>query len=123
MGEGYLLVSIFWGTLLVYSIDRHFRAAAVWSLIASACSSFGLVHAPTVFLPWKGPGTDTTLYWEFAGGYAVCALLFTSLWLGQLWGMFPAAEGTTEASKKTDLNAALCSADNGDQGQGHTSDS
>uniref|UniRef100_A0A7S2IZF4 SLC26A/SulP transporter domain-containing protein n=1 Tax=Zooxanthella nutricula TaxID=1333877 RepID=A0A7S2IZF4_9DINO len=118
MGEGYLLVSIFWGTLLVYAVDRHFRVAMVWSLIAAFCSSFGLIHAPKVFLPWKGPGSDTALHWEFAGGYAVCAILFAFLWMGQMWGLFEAGQDATQASKMMDQSS---SEESEDQGRSHMS--
>merc|ERR1719401_1902894 len=81
-GDGYLLISIVWATLLVCILDRKFAQATVWALIGALASSCGLMHADSVFSPWNGPtGAASDMHWEFVAGYFISALAFVTMWL------------------------------------------
>mmetsp|Transcript_111050 Transcript_111050/g.358213 ORF Transcript_111050/g.358213 Transcript_111050/m.358213 type:complete len:557 (-) Transcript_111050:657-2327(-) len=88
LGEGYLLTSIFWASMVIYIIDRKFLLVAVWASIAALFASCGLVHSDTVFLPWHGPD-DHGLHWEFVGGYLLTAGLFVLVDRCQRAGWLP----------------------------------
>jgi AGZA family xanthine/uracil permease-like MFS transporter len=57
LAQGFLFVSIFFSAILARIIDRNWLAAAVWCLIAAACSACGVIHG---FL-WNGPGIEPDL--------------------------------------------------------------
>ncbi len=57
LAQGFLFISIFFSAILARIIDRRWLAAAIWCLIAAACSACGIIHG---FL-WNGPGIEPDL--------------------------------------------------------------
>jgi AGZA family xanthine/uracil permease-like MFS transporter len=86
--QGFILLSIFFSAILARVIDRNWRAAAVWCLIAAAASACGLVHgyvftpdggtAPALF-QWTGLGGAIPSGLDFALVYALAAALLFAL--------------------------------------------
>jgi hypothetical protein len=71
--RGSLLVSLLWVAILVQVIDRQWKLATIWSLIAAAFSLFGIIHVPEAgFENFATPfweqctGPDPVVCWEFA---------------------------------------------------------
>lgn len=50
LAQGFMFISIFFSAIIAMVIDRRWRAAAIWCLIASAASACGIIHA-FVFTP------------------------------------------------------------------------
>lgn len=48
--QGVLLTSMIFGAMVVFVIDRRYRAAAIVALVAAALSYVGLIHAPAIAL-------------------------------------------------------------------------
>jgi AGZA family xanthine/uracil permease-like MFS transporter len=48
LGQGSLLVSMLWASICAYIIDRNFRVAGHWSIIAAILSSIGIIHSYTL---------------------------------------------------------------------------
>jgi AGZA family xanthine/uracil permease-like MFS transporter len=57
LSQGFLFISIFFSAILAKIIDRDWLVAAVWCLVAAACSACGIIHG---FL-WNGPGIEPDL--------------------------------------------------------------
>ncbi|VTS00207.1 SulP family inorganic anion transporter [Tuwongella immobilis] len=83
LNEGFIFTSMIWAALTVALIERQFRIAAIWCLIAAALSAIGFIHSYTYT-----PGdTAMALFapaspWALA--YAVtAALLFATPYLTQ----------------------------------------
>ena len=57
LAAGFILISIFFSAIMARIIDRHWRAAAIWCLIAAVLSACGIIHG---FL-WNGPGIEPDL--------------------------------------------------------------
>jgi hypothetical protein len=82
--ESFILVSMFFSAVISNVIDRRWRAAAIWCLIAAAASACGIIHgfvftadggtAPALF-KWTGFGGPTPSGMDFAVGYALAAAL------------------------------------------------
>lgn len=45
LSQGFLLVSMIWASICAFIIDRDFRTASYWCIIASILSSIGIIHA------------------------------------------------------------------------------
>jgi len=88
LAQGFLLISIFFSAILAKVIDRNWLAAAVWCLIAAACSACGIIHG-FVFTPdgtygpalfqWTGFGAPTPPGIDFAAAYAMAAVLLFAM--------------------------------------------
>jgi AGZA family xanthine/uracil permease-like MFS transporter len=80
IAHGFIVTGMLWGAIAADLIDRRFGRAAVFSAIAAALASVGLIHStlPTgaLYLPWDS-GTDESLL--IAAAYAGCAALFLGL--------------------------------------------
>jgi len=50
LAQGFMFISIFFSAIMAKVIDRQWRAAAIWCLIASAFSATGIIHG-FVFTP------------------------------------------------------------------------
>jgi adenine/guanine/hypoxanthine permease len=79
MANGFVLTALVWSTLLVFIIERRFKAAAGFALIGAGLSLVGLIHSPfddgRLFLPG---GADSSLPMAFALAYVLIAALVAS---------------------------------------------
>jgi AGZA family xanthine/uracil permease-like MFS transporter len=92
LAQGFMLISIFFSAIVAKVIDRNWRAAAVWCLIASVASACGIIHgfvftsdggyAPALFArpAFAGIGATPTGF-DFAIVYALAALLLFTMHL------------------------------------------
>jgi AGZA family xanthine/uracil permease-like MFS transporter len=95
--ESFILVSIFFSATIANVIDRRWRTAALWCLIASVASASGIIHgfvftadgdtAPSLF-QWTGFGGATPSGFDFAMAYLLAA--------GLLFGMHALKPGEIE---------------------------
>mmetsp|Transcript_27610 Transcript_27610/g.73322 ORF Transcript_27610/g.73322 Transcript_27610/m.73322 type:complete len:358 (+) Transcript_27610:3-1076(+) len=90
IAHGALLVGLLWTSIAVQIIERKFKHAAVWAMIAAALSAIGLIHQPQADLTFKtftqGVGGFGTSPCAFAIGYSSQALAFGLLALAQANG-------------------------------------
>mmetsp|Transcript_3457 Transcript_3457/g.8222 ORF Transcript_3457/g.8222 Transcript_3457/m.8222 type:complete len:634 (+) Transcript_3457:154-2055(+) len=80
--RGALLVSMLWTAIVVNAIDRQWKVAIIWSLIASLFAVFGIIHVPeagfeNINTPfpeqcWSTDGGTTVECWEFAYQWMFC---------------------------------------------------
>jgi adenine/guanine/hypoxanthine permease len=90
LAQGFILISIFFSAILAKVIDRQWRAAAVWCLIAAVASACGIIHgfvftpdggyAPSLF-QWTGFAHPTPSGFDFALVYALAAALLFAMHL------------------------------------------
>lgn len=77
--RGFIFTSMILAAMTVSLIDRHYRSAALWALVAALISSSGLMHGYTIadgaIINAYGPATT----WPFVCGYTGIALIFFSL--------------------------------------------
>ena len=86
--QGFILLSILFSAIMAHVIDRNWRAAAIWCVIASVLSACGIVHG-YVFTPGgdvepalfhlTGFGQTTPSGIDFAFVYAVIAALLFAM--------------------------------------------
>jgi AGZA family xanthine/uracil permease-like MFS transporter len=74
LSQGFLLTSIIYAAVMACVIDRRFKAAAVWLLVAAGLSAVGLIHAYRL----TPGGVQSYFAWftaapDFAIAYAVSA--------------------------------------------------
>jgi AGZA family xanthine/uracil permease-like MFS transporter len=84
LAQGFMLISIFFSAIMVKVIERQWRAAAVWCLIAAVASACGIIHgfvftadggyAPAYF-QWTGFGGATPSGLDFAAAYGLAAVV------------------------------------------------
>lgn len=90
LAHGALLVGIIWTALSVELIERRFKRACIWSLIASTLSSIGLIHQDKVDLALNTfmgePGAFGTSSCSFSIGYGFMAIAFGLLAVMQQMG-------------------------------------
>jgi len=90
--RGSLLVSLLWTSIVVQAIDRQWKLATIWALIASLFAAFGIIHVPTAgFSNWDSPFweqcTAPDTCWDFANqwmffvAYLMLAATFTLIWI------------------------------------------
>jgi len=48
LGQGAMFIGIIWGAMTVYIIDNNYKKATITALAASALSTFGFMHAPSL---------------------------------------------------------------------------
>lgn len=87
--QGYLLTAIMLSSMTVHIIEKQFRKAALWALIAAIFSWFGLMHS----YRWTVSGTIGNLSWgagsTWAIGYGLLAiLLLYAHWQEKLFNKF-----------------------------------
>jgi hypothetical protein len=88
LAQGFILISIFFSAIVAKVIDRQWRAAAVWCLVASAASFCGIIHgyiftpdggyAPSLFHP-GGFGGAIPSGADFGLVYALAAVLLFAM--------------------------------------------
>jgi len=79
LGANYLVTSIVLCCMMLFLIDKKFDMAALWSLIGSVCSLFGLMHNLKLGLLVSKNDAG----WRFCVAYASCATLFLLLHAAQ----------------------------------------
>ena len=94
LSHGFIVTSLLWGAALAAMIDGRFRRAAVFMLLAAACSLVGVMHSPLpsqpIDFPWnvvtaideQAPAAKYQTPYHWAVGYALAAAL---LFLLGLW--------------------------------------
>ena len=94
LSSGFILTSLFWAWALAAAIDRKLNVAAIVMVVAAIFTLFGVMHSPLpgnqLFVPlgpesWGSMVLDETnrrYVLEYAGGYAVCALMYFA------WGFY-----------------------------------
>jgi AGZA family xanthine/uracil permease-like MFS transporter len=82
LGNGFLFLVLVVSALITEMIDRNFGRAAIWCLIASVFSWFGLMHSP--ILQWRAQPM-------YAAGWLVSAVIVFSArwWRGDLQSPLP----------------------------------
>ena len=88
LAQGFMLISIFFSAIIAKVIDRQWRVAAIWCLIAAVASACGIIHgfvftpdggyAPALFQR-PGFGGATPSGFDFAIVYALAALLLFAI--------------------------------------------
>jgi AGZA family xanthine/uracil permease-like MFS transporter len=77
--RGFIFTSMILAALTVCLIEKHYRQAAVWAMVAAGISATGLMHgyrlAEGAIVNAYGPETT----WPFVLGYAGMAVVFFSL--------------------------------------------
>jgi AGZA family xanthine/uracil permease-like MFS transporter len=86
--QGFILLSILFSAIMAHVIDRNWRAAAIWCVIAAVLSACGIIHG-YVFTPggdtqpalfqWTGFGKANPSGLDFAFVYAVIAALLFAM--------------------------------------------
>jgi AGZA family xanthine/uracil permease-like MFS transporter len=85
--RGALLVSLLWVAMLVNVLDRQWRLATIWALVAAVFAVFGIIHVPEAGFDnfhsptWEqcfGPGNcwDFAEQWMFFVAYCCLAATF-----------------------------------------------
>jgi adenine/guanine/hypoxanthine permease len=84
LGNGFILTAMLWGAFLAEMIDRRLKRSALYLVILSVFSFFGVVHSSSsdgnVYLPWRLPGElERAIPYQFAIGYLALAALLLLL--------------------------------------------
>jgi AGZA family xanthine/uracil permease-like MFS transporter len=88
LAQGFMFIAIFFSAIIANVIDRKWRTAAIWCLIASAASASGIIHG-FVFTPDGGYGPayfqrpafseDIPSGFDFALVYALTAVVLFAM--------------------------------------------
>ncbi len=99
LASGFIVTSLLWASALAALIDRRLNLAAVFLIIAAACSLFGVIHSPMpgspLVVPWDMPpnlphaAAGQTPVYMAAAYLATAALLFAWGWWLQFSGDSP----------------------------------
>jgi len=86
LGNGFIITSMIWASFVVALIDGKPLRAAWILLIGSALSLLGIIHSVQlsggIYLPWLLDSASRLLAWQFAGAYAVLAIVLVLLAMG-----------------------------------------
>jgi AGZA family xanthine/uracil permease-like MFS transporter len=96
LSHGFIVTSLIWAASLAAMIDGRLRRAAVFMLLAAACSLVGILHSPLpsqpIDFPWnvisaiddQAPAAKYQTPYHWAAGYILAAgcLYLLSLWSG-----------------------------------------
>lgn len=74
LSQGFLFSSMFFAAIAVSLIEKDFRRAALWSLVASVCAWFGLIHAYEI----TAVGVRPVVGWGVAKMFAANYFLFSA---------------------------------------------
>jgi AGZA family xanthine/uracil permease-like MFS transporter len=76
LNQGFIFTSMLLAAMTACLIDRHYKAATGWALVAALLSFSGIIHGyeitPNAIINAYGPSAA----WPFTVGYLVAALLF-----------------------------------------------
>jgi AGZA family xanthine/uracil permease-like MFS transporter len=84
LGNGFILTAMLWAAFLAEMIDRRLRRSALYLLILSVFTFFGVVHSSSpdgnVYLPWSLAGElERAVPYQFSVGYLALAALLLLL--------------------------------------------
>jgi AGZA family xanthine/uracil permease-like MFS transporter len=93
LAHGFIVTSLLWASALSAILDRHMFRAALFLLVAAACSLVGVIHSPLspeqIALPWTVVAAMTKVSsspaylcqspYHWAGGYLLAAVLLVVL--------------------------------------------
>ena len=83
LGNGFIITSMVWASFVVALIDGKALRAALVLLLGAALSVFGVIHSVElsggIYLPWQLDDASRQLVWQFAGAYAVLAVVLVAL--------------------------------------------
>jgi len=82
ISQGFMLTCMIWSAISAHLIDRKFRQAAWWALIAAGLAFFGFVHAGEMTSAGGTYDIGFASGWPWATGYLLCALFFLGM---QAW--------------------------------------
>lgn len=97
LSNGFIVTSVIWASALAAAIDRQLFRSSAFFAIAALLTLFGVMHSPLVsggmYLPWTLDAGPLKFVAQYAGGYALVALLLAA-WGGHLWyhGIQPPAD-------------------------------
>ncbi len=77
LDQGFLFTAMIFSSMAVFLIEREFRKATAWALVAAACSFVGLIHAYRV----TPAGVTPLIGWGVGKGFAVNYLVFAAFFL------------------------------------------
>jgi adenine/guanine/hypoxanthine permease len=91
LGNGFIITSMIWASIVVAMIDRKPLRAAAILLLGGALTLFGVIHSviPTgsLYLPWTLDPALRSIAFQFAAAYGVLALVLVALSLRQEQGV------------------------------------
>ena len=80
LGNGFIITSMLWATMLTALIDARPRRAALTLLIGAVLTAFGVMHSVQpqggMYLPWMLGGATRGMMLQFAAAYVLLALAF-----------------------------------------------
>jgi adenine/guanine/hypoxanthine permease len=84
LGNGFILTAMLWGAFLAEMIDRRLKRSALYLVVLSVFTFFGVVHSSApdgnVYLPWRLAGElERAVPYQFALGYLALAVLLLLL--------------------------------------------
>jgi AGZA family xanthine/uracil permease-like MFS transporter len=83
LGNGFIITSMVWASFVVALIDGKALRAGLILLLGAALSLFGVIHSVQlsggIYLPWQLDAASRLLVWQFAGAYAVLAVVLVAL--------------------------------------------
>ena len=93
LAHGFIVTSLLWASCLSAILDRHMYRAALFLIVAAACSLVGVIHSPlspeAIAWPWdvleqmKQASTLPALIcqspYHWAGGYLLAAVLLVAI--------------------------------------------
>lgn len=106
LSNGYILSSVCLCSIFMGLIDRDFLKLFAWCMVSAVLSMVGLIHSPSVFLPWQR--SLSSLEWQFAIAYGCCGVVALALYIGQIYEYVP--ERLEEPSFESDVFASVLEA-------------
>ncbi|MEP6484950.1 MAG: hypothetical protein ABJB01_10915 [Rudaea sp.] len=83
VGNGFIITSMVWASLVVALIDRRFLRASAIAVLGAALTMFGIIHSAepngALYFPWTLSASMRQLVVPFAAAYAVLAIAFVLL--------------------------------------------
>ena len=90
LAHGFIVTSLLWASSLSAILDRHMFRAALFLVVAAACSLVGVIHSPLspeqIAWPWtvvaemsQTPALLCQSPYHWAGGYLLAAVLLVIL--------------------------------------------
>ena len=80
LGNGFIITSMVWASLVAALIDQQPRRAAAVALLGALLTLFGVVHSVvpdgTIYLPWQLAASAQRLVYPFVGAYVALAAAF-----------------------------------------------
>jgi len=74
--RGFIFTSMLLAAMTVCLIDKHYRAASAWAMLAALLSATGMIHGYTITPQAIVNAYGPMAAWPFTVGYLTAALLF-----------------------------------------------